>query len=78
MAGQAPSALAQRQGARCACAIVVRLPNFALGRLRIVFPMSCSLPWVRRVKQVHVKGAPAVNGALCWAEEECQAPEVIP
>lgn len=72
MAGRAPSAPAQRQGAQCACAIAVGLPNSGLGRLRIVPPTSCSLPWERKVERVHVKGSPAVRGALCWAEEECQ------
>lgn len=72
MAGQEPSALAHRLGALCACAIAVELPNSGLERLRILQPTSCSIPWERRVRRVHVKGAPAVRGALCWAEGECQ------
>lgn len=78
MAGPAPSAPAQRQGAQCACAIAIGLPNSELGRLRIVPPTSCSLPWERKVGRVHGKGAPAVRGAPCWAEGECQLPGANP
>lgn len=72
MAGRAPSAPAQRQGSQCACVIAIELPNSGLRRLRIVPPTSCSLPRERKVRRVYVKGAPAVRGALCWAEGECQ------
>lgn len=72
MAGRAPSAPAQRQGAQCVCAVAVRLPNSGLGRLRIVPPTSRSLPWERKIGRVGLNRAPAVRGALCWAEGECQ------
>lgn len=78
MAGLAPSAPAQRQGAQCACAIAVGLPNSELGRLRIVPPTSCSLPWERKVGRVQVKRAPAGRGAPCWAEGECPLPGTNP
>lgn len=68
------SAPAQRQGAQCACAIAVGLPNSRLGRLRIVPLTLCSLPWERKVGRVGLEGDPAVRGALCWAEGECQSP----
>lgn len=55
-----------------------RVAKLRLGRLRIVSPTLCSLPWERRVRRVHVREAPAVRGALCWAEGECQPPGAHP
>lgn len=43
MAGWAPSALAQQWGAGYARAILARLPNARLGRLRVVSPTASSL-----------------------------------
>ena len=74
MAGRAPSAPAQRQGAQCVCAIAIGLPNSELGRLRIAPLTFCRLPWERKVGRVSLERTPAVHGALCWAEGECQPP----